>query len=66
MNATSICRLSTFALATLTLLPVVATAAEPLGLQANIFMEFVADRSRMIQVSAVAVLLGCAMLWWKK
>lgn len=35
-------------------------------LQANFVWEFAGDRSRMIQMSLVFVLLGCAMLWWKR
>jgi hypothetical protein len=35
-------------------------------LQANVIYEFVADRARMIQVSLVFVVVGCALLWWKK
>ena len=66
MNAASFRHLLYFALACVVLFPGIALGAESVGLQANIFMEFVGDRSRMIQVSAVAVLLGCAMLWWRK
>ncbi len=35
-------------------------------LQANIIYDFVADRTRLIQVSLVMVTCGCALLWWKK
>ena len=35
-------------------------------LQANFMMDFVADRSRMIQVSVVAVVVGCSLLWWRR
>ena len=44
--------------------PSVDTAAAMPTLQANIFWELVADRTRLIQVSLVIVAFGCAILWW--
>jgi len=45
-----------------------AFAADPgvssLNLQANIVWDFMADRSRMIQISIVVVAFGCAIMWW--
>ena len=35
-------------------------------LQANAFLELFHDRSRMIQITLVVVVLGCAMLWWRR
>jgi hypothetical protein len=35
-------------------------------LQANVIMELVSNRTRLIQVSLVCVALGCAMLWWRR
>jgi hypothetical protein len=57
-----------FALACLLLFPTVALPAEGGAgfLQGNMVLEFVADRSRMIQVSIVVVALGCSLLFWRK
>lgn len=45
----------------------VASAAEfGVMLQGNLVYEFVADRSRMIQISLVIVVLGCSLLWWRR
>jgi Na+/H+ antiporter NhaB len=41
--------------------PVVASAS----LHANVFLELVADRTRLIQVSLVFVVVGIWMLWWR-
>jgi hypothetical protein len=48
--------------------PLLAADGESSGwmLQANAYLQVVADRSRMIQVSLVCVLFGCALLWWKR
>jgi hypothetical protein len=35
-------------------------------LQANVIMELVSNRSRLLQVSLVCVALGCALLWWRR
>jgi hypothetical protein len=43
-----------------------AGEAGSLTLQANFLSELVGDRARMIQASLVFVLLGCALLWWRK
>jgi hypothetical protein len=51
----------------LLLLPAAASAQDGGSiLQANVIYELVADRARMIQVSLVFVVLGCALLWWKR
>lgn len=42
-----------------------ADAGSPL-LQANLVWEFVANRSRMIQMSFVFVLVGCSLMWWRR
>ena len=71
MNA-SLCRRFVYSFLVCALsLPLFAdsAAAAEMGapiLQANIIFELVADRARMIQVSLVFVVLGCALLWWKK
>ena len=57
------------ALCCLPLLAVPAFAAESVHaatLQASFLMEIIGDRSRMIQVSLVFVVFGCALLWWRK
>lgn len=46
--------------------PVSAAEAASSMLQANLVWEFVGNRSRMIQISLVFVLVGCAMLWWRR
>ncbi len=33
---------------------------------ANSFFHLVSNRSRMIQFSVVAVVCGCALLWWRR
>lgn len=44
-----------------------ALATEPaLNLSANFMMDLVGDRSRLLQVSLVCVVFGCALLWWKR
>ena len=35
-------------------------------IQANFIYELVADRARLIQMSAVFVIFGCALLWWRR
>jgi hypothetical protein len=35
-------------------------------IQANILQELVGNRTRLIQVSLVCVVLGCSLLWWKR
>ena len=44
--------------------PCVDAAVDMPALQANIFWELVADRTRLIQVSLVIVAFGCAIMWW--
>ena len=46
--------------------PAAAAEGGPSILHASFLSEIVGDRSRMIQASLVFVLLGCAMLWWRK
>jgi len=65
MNAAFYAPLFLFSLACLILFPAVALSADGF-LQANLVMEFVADRARMVQVSLVIVALGCALLWWRR
>lgn len=43
-----------------------APAAEALVVPADLFTEIVHDRARLIQLSAVLVSFGIALLWWKK
>ncbi len=33
---------------------------------ANSFFQLVSNRSRMIQFSVVAVIVGCSLLWWRR
>ena len=35
-------------------------------LQADFLIDLLANRARMTQVSVVAVVFGCALLWWRR
>jgi hypothetical protein len=59
------------ALAALLGLAPAAPAADALTLSAtplvaDLLMEIVSDRARLIQLSVIAVAFGIALLWWKK
>jgi len=59
------------ALAALLGLAPAATAADTPTLSvpplvADLLMEIVSDRARLIQLSVIAVAFGIALLWWKK
>lgn len=68
MNAGFYLHLLWFGLACLFLFSDMASGSEagaPM-LQANFIWKFAADRSRMIQITLVVVVLGCALLWWTR
>ncbi len=73
MNAISTQLPTRWLLLALLCLPIVAApsfAADALHasmtLHANFIMDLVSDRARLIQVSLVAVVLGCSLLWWRR
>lgn len=64
MNASNPLVLVLLALCCLPLFAAAVFAADTPILQANVMYELVSDRARLIQVSLVIVVIGCAAIWW--
>ncbi len=78
MKNISMCRFVVTALAVTLCIALLLGLAEPANaasdtleasspiLFANPFSQLVGNRARMIQLSVVAVTIGCGLLWWRR